>query len=160
MNALVIEGVMRRPEELGPRFAAIERCVVLARHEADILVLQPACDLLELRQPSSPLGSVIGGVREVAGEDNEVWLHCKGVDRRDGFRQRVCCLRIDRGAIETPVGIRQLHEIELGLRTCSEAGTTGECGGEHDAAESGESQKLAAIKQPWTIRPSVHGGLP
>ena len=105
MHALVVEAVMRRPEELGPRFAAVERCIMLAGHEADVLILQPASDLLELRQPPPPLGRVVSRVREITGEHNEVRLHRQGVDCPDGSGQRGCGFRIERGSVEAPMGV-------------------------------------------------------
>ena len=53
---------------------AVERCVVLAGHEADVFTLSADDDVLELGHPLAPHRRVVGRVREVAGEDDEVGL--------------------------------------------------------------------------------------
>src|SRR5438270_7853553 len=74
VHALMREAVVRRTEELAIRLAVIERGIVLAGHEADLFRAQAGDQLLELRAAPAPLGRIVGGAREIAGENDEVGL--------------------------------------------------------------------------------------
>ena len=77
MHALVVEGVVGGAEELLEGFALVERGVVLARHEAHVLDAERRDDLLEALHARAPLLPIVGGVGEVAGEDDEVGLRAR-----------------------------------------------------------------------------------
>src|SRR5919204_413686 len=62
MHALVVEAVVRRPEELLEGRARIERRVVLAGHEANLAGFEAADQLAELRETPAPLARIVGGV--------------------------------------------------------------------------------------------------
>src|ERR1043166_2801829 len=72
MNALVVERVVRRAEELLECLAVVERRVVLTRHEADGLDVELAHHALELRQTLAALDRAVGRMGEVAGKHDEV----------------------------------------------------------------------------------------
>src|SRR5215510_16183142 len=82
MNALVVEGVMKVAEEFLVGLAAIQRRVVLAGHKAHGLDPELTDNLLELGHPCAPHFGIVGGVGQVAGEDDEVRLLIEAVDRR------------------------------------------------------------------------------
>src|SRR5919204_4948858 len=109
MHALVVEAVVRRPEELLERRASIERGVVFAGHEANLPGFEAADQLAELRETPAPLVRIVGGVREIAGEDDEVRLWLERVYRGDGLRQRAGGVGIRRGH-GTPKGIPTIYE--------------------------------------------------
>ena len=145
VHALVIEGVMRRPEELLVGRPVIERGVVLAGHEAHIGIFQPARQVAEFRQPAAALAGIVGGVGQVAREHHEVRLRLEGVDRRDRLRQGAGGIRIDGGALESPVGVGELDEEELVLAGAVRAGAARQPRGEHDAAQAGELDEVSAV---------------
>src|SRR5205085_12047506 len=88
MHAFMLEAVARATEEFLECFSIVERRVVLARHEIQRLHVEVADDLFELGEALSTLDGVIGGVRQIAGEDDEVGLLAEAVDRLNGLRQR------------------------------------------------------------------------
>src|SRR5712691_11850936 len=102
MHALVVEAVVARAEELLPRLPVVERGVVLSRHEANVLVPEALDDVAELGQAPPSLLRIVGGVREVAGEDDEVRLESEAVYRGDRLRQRAGRIRIDDRPVEAP----------------------------------------------------------
>jgi hypothetical protein len=112
VHALVVERIVGFAEEFLVRGAAVQGRIVFARHEAHLLDLQGRDDVAELRHPAAPLDGIVGGVREVAGEDDEFRLLRQRVDAGDRLPQRVGGVRI-RGTREAPVGVRQLHEEEV-----------------------------------------------
>ena len=93
---------MRVAEEFVEGLAAIERRVVLARHEAHVLDLELADDLLELGKALAAQLRVVGGMRQVAGEHDEVRRLGQAVDGGDGFFQGAFGIGIGR-ALEAPV---------------------------------------------------------
>ena len=112
MHALVVERVMRLTEELLVRFTVIEGSVVLARHEADVLYLEFADDILELGKALPAHLRVVGGMSQVAGEHDKVGLLGQAVYGSNGLLQRPLGVGVGR-AFEAPVCIRQLNEIEV-----------------------------------------------
>src|SRR5438046_10338338 len=64
MHALVVERIVRFTEEFLERFSAVERRIMLARHEPDGLDLELADDFLELREATAPFVRI---VRRVCG---------------------------------------------------------------------------------------------
>src|SRR6266576_665206 len=74
MHALVVERVARLAEEFLERLAAVERRVMLARHEMDVLDLELADDFLELRESPAPFLRIIGRMCEISGEHDEIRL--------------------------------------------------------------------------------------
>src|SRR6266852_1967411 len=101
MNALVVESVVELPEELLVRRAGIERRVVLTRHKSQGLDTEPLDDLAELAESLSPLIAIVGGMREVAREHDEVGLPLKRVHQGNGVLSRHVRLRVWR-AFEPP----------------------------------------------------------
>ena len=97
---------------------------------------------LEFRQALAPLDGIVGGVREVAGEHDEVRLSIESVDRGHRFLERCLCVRIGR-PFEAPMRIGQLNEVEIvlprGERDARQAGR------EHHAAQPRELEKLPSI---------------
>src|ERR1700730_2176699 len=122
----MIKAVVELAEELLKRIASIERSVVFSGHEMDGLRLEPAGDVPELRHTVAPRVLVFRDVRQVPGEDHEVRLLFKTVDRCNGLLE--CSLRvgIDRRPVKAPVRVRELDEVELTSRrfaaiTCAAA---------------------------------------
>src|SRR4029077_3251463 len=99
MYALVVERVMGGAEELLEGLALVERGVVLARHEADVLDAERAHDLTEALGARAPLIAVFGRMGEVTGEDDEVGLLGKAIHGRHGLLQRVLGIGVCRSAI-------------------------------------------------------------
>ena len=136
MHALVVERVVERAEELLVGLALVERGVVLARHKAHVLDTQRRDDLAEALHALAPQLGIVGGVGEVAGEDDEVGRAREAVHRSDGLFQRVLGIGIGR-ALVAPVGVGELHEVKVaGLRRGLGAGE--QAGGEGDARYTGQ----------------------
>ena len=144
MHTLVVEDIVGGTEELLVRRAAVQRGIVLAGHEAHVLDLELADDGLELSQTPTPLDGVVGGVRQVAREDDEVGRFLQLVDRGDRLAQRDIGIGVGR-TLETPMRVRELNEIELTIAaSCRRA--AGEPGGEDDtAACGGQVQEISAF---------------
>ena len=141
MHALVIEGVIEFAEQLLIGFAPVEGGVVLPGHEANVLHLEAGGDLAELFHSLTPHTRVVRGVSQVAGEDDEIRRLFETVDGLDRLLQSPLRVRVDLGAVEAPVGVGELHEIEIFvtgqlrpvLHHCPEC-VEMEAGKEHDAA--------------------------
>jgi hypothetical protein len=103
VDALVVERVAGRAEELLERLPVVERRIVLARHEPHVLDLEGAHDVLEFGHPLAPLLRVVGRMGQVAGEHDEVGRTGHAVDRRDRLLERSLRVRVDRRALEAPV---------------------------------------------------------
>ncbi len=138
MHALVVEAVVAGAEKLLPRLAVVERGVVFPRHEAHVLVLEPLDDVAELAEAPPSLFGIVRGVREVAGEDDEVRLELEAVHRSDRLRQRAARVGIHGRAVEAPVRVGKLDEVEVVFRRAGELGTAREARGEHYAAQPRE----------------------
>jgi hypothetical protein len=147
VHAPVIEAVVAGAEKLLPRLPVVERGVVLSRHEAHVLVPEAFDDVVELGQAPPSLFRIVGGVREVAGEDDEVRLKREAVHRCDRFLQRAARVRIHGRAVEAPVRVRQLDEVEVAVRRVGELGPPGETRGEYHAAQARQLQKFPAINR-------------
>ncbi len=148
MHALVVERVVGVAEELLVGLALIERRVVLAGHEADVGHLELLDDVAELGEALAALLAVVGGVGQVAGEDDEIGLLAERVDPRDRLLERVRGVRVGLRAGEAPMGVGQLDEVEILLRARSGgARAIAEAGGEHDASEAGELQEFLAAER-------------
>ena len=113
---------------------------MLTGHEADVLYLELADDVLELGKALPAHLGIVGRMRQVAGEDNEVWLFRQAVYGGNGFFQR--SLRIGvRRTFEAPMRVRQLDEIEvigcpsLGSGHCARGARSAQTRGEHHAAQ-------------------------
>jgi hypothetical protein len=151
VHALVVEGVVRGAEELLVGLAAVERGVVLARHEAHVLHRERRDDLAEaLHALAADLG-IVGGMGEIAGEDDEVRLLGQAVHGGHRLLQRVLGIGICSPAV-TPVRVGELHEMEVAGLGASLAARE-EPGGEGDTGKAGKLEEIAAIG----VR---HGGLP
>jgi hypothetical protein len=100
-------------------------------------------DLLELGHAPAPLLCVVGGVGEVAGEDDEVRLPLERVDRGDRAPQGRRRLRVHRGPAKAPMRVRQLDEEEILLLG---EGRAAQAGSEDDPAESGEPEEIPAYQ--------------
>ncbi len=85
---------------------------------------------------------IVGRVREIAGEHDEIRLALEAVDRGHRFLERALGVGIGR-PFEPPVRIRQLHEVEVVL-PCRQ-GHARQARGEHHAAESREFQKVPSV---------------
>jgi hypothetical protein len=160
----VIESLVRGPEEFAEGLAAVERCVVLARHEVQLLRVQAGDDVAEPGHALAALLRVVGAVRQVAGKADEVGRLGQRIDGRHGPGQR----RADVGvgiALAAPVRIGELNEMELladpGL---AGGGTPAERAGRvDDPAEAGESKELSALgighrclQDRLRLRPACH----
>jgi hypothetical protein len=151
MHALVVEGVEGLAEKLLVGGAAVQRGVVFAGHESDRLDLEVGHDGLELRQAAAAFGGVVGGVRQVAGEDDELGRRAQRVHRRHGLAQRDGGVRVGR-ALVAPVGVGELHEVEVagvaagGGHAAGTGGAAGQAGGEDGtAAERGEGEEVTTL---------------
>jgi hypothetical protein len=155
----VVERVVRFAEQLAVRLAPVERRVVLAGHEAHILDVQLADDLLELGEAAAALLRVVGRVREIAGEHDEIGLLGKRVHRGHRLAQRPLRVRVRR-PLEAPVGVGHLHEVEVvhvvgprgrhgpvrRIAECHAATSRGrEPRREHHAAEARQFQEFPSI---------------
>ena len=140
----MVERVLGGAEELLVGLRLVERGVVLARHEAHVLDAQRRDDLAKALHTLAPKLGIVGGVCEVAGEDDEVGLLGKPVHGRHRLLQRVLGVGVCSPAV-TPVRVRELHEMKVGtgLGRCAPAGE--QAGGEGDARQSGELEEIAAI---------------
>ena len=145
MHALVIEGVVRLAEEFLEGLAMVERGVVLAWHELDVLDLEVLHDVAELGHPFAPLLTVLGGVGEVAGEDDEVGRVLQVVDRGDRLLQRAGVVGVLRRPFEAPVAVGELDEVELVVSCGRDRVRTTPARDQDGAAEAGELEKLAAV---------------
>src|SRR5882672_1083255 len=156
MHTLAVETVVARAEELLPRLPVVERGVVLARHEANVLVLEALDDIAELGQTPASLLGIIRGVREVAGEDYEVRLELEAVHRGDRLVQRAARVRIHDRPVEAPVRVGKLDEVEVVLCRAGELGTACEAGGEHHATQPRQLQKLSPINGLLHFRSPIY----
>lgn len=120
VHALVVERIVRGSKVLLKRFAVIDRSVVLAREEVHVLDVQLGNDALELGHARAPQLGVVGRVRQIAGEDDEVRLPRGVVDGLHHLRQGLIRLRIGRALIP-PVGIGELKKEEI-IGAWAEAG--------------------------------------
>ena len=126
--------------------APIQRGVVLAGHV--MLHRRPEIDDdgLEFSHPLAALALVVGGVGEVAGEDDEVGCRGQRVDRGHGLPERVGRLGIG-WAFEAPVRVRELDEEEIvrlraGLAQDVGAGS-GQTRGENHSAQAEKLHEIA-----------------
>jgi hypothetical protein len=78
---------------------------VLAWQIPDVLDLQPLAQLAEPGQALAALLVVVGGVSQIAGEDDEIRLVGHGVHCRDGLGQCAGEVRVDGGIAESPVRV-------------------------------------------------------
>ena len=143
VHALVVEAVVARRRRTLVRLAVVEARIVLARNEADVLDLQLADDGLNSLHAALAL-RVVGGVREIAGEDDEVGLVGQAVDRDDRLFERMLGVGIGR-ALVAPVGVRDLDEVEvagrLGRRLVAREQACSEC----DPGHAGELEEVATV---------------
>ena len=72
--------------------------------------------LLEELHPLAPHRRVFGGVREIAGEDDEVWAVLQAVDGGDDLSQRSGGVGVHFRAVESEVDVGDLDEVELARR--------------------------------------------
>ena len=135
MHTFVVEAVVARAEKFLPRLPVVERGVVLARHEAQVLVLQALDDVAKLGQAPPSLLRIVRRVREVAGEDDEIRLELEAVHRRDRLRQRAARVGIHDRPVEAPVRVGKLDEVEVVLRRAGEPCAACEARREHHAAK-------------------------
>ena len=112
VQALVIERVVRGPEQLAECLARVQAGIVLARHQVYRTRTQRRDDVAYLRHAAAALGRVVGGMRQVAREHDEIGLARQCVDGRHGLGQRAARVRIRR-PFEPPVRIGQLHEHKV-----------------------------------------------
>ena len=103
-------------------------------------------DGLELAHALVPLGLVVGGVGQIAGEDDEVGLLRERVHRPHRLTERVGRLRVGR-TLESPVGVGELDEEEIVLPSSRLAEDLRACSrqprGEDHASESEKLDELA-----------------
>jgi hypothetical protein len=74
VHALVVERVVQVVERLAVGVPVVRRRVVLAGQESNVLHFEAGGDLPYAPQPRLALGGVVGRVRQVPGEDDEVRL--------------------------------------------------------------------------------------
>ncbi len=139
VHALVVEGVVRLAEELLVGLALVERGVMLAGDEAHGLDLELLDDVAELGEALAALLRVVGRVGQIAGEDDEVGLLRQRVDPGDRLLQRAAGVGVGLVALEPPMAVGQLDEMEIlldpgGLGAFADP----EARGEHHAAKPGE----------------------
>ena len=114
VRALVVERVVGRTEELAIGLTLVQRGVVLARHEAHVLDGERGDDLAEALHALATQLGIVSGVREIAGEDDEVGLARQTVHGRHGLGQRVLGVGVCSTAV-APMGVGELHEVEVGF---------------------------------------------
>ncbi len=145
MHALVVEAVMRLAEiflECGP---IVERGIVFSRHEADSLDVEAADDVAHLGHAAAALLGIVGRVRQVAGEDDEVGRRLKRVHCSHGFLQGIRGFGIGIARV-APMCIGELHEIEVLVSRVVCPGLPIQPGHEHGTATGGSQfQKFATI---------------
>ena len=155
VDALVVEGVVERPaDDLLVRLAAVERGVVLALEEPDLGHGQRGGLLLEFAQTLSPHFRIVGRLRQVAGEDDEIGLLLECIDGCDGALERPACFRVHFWVRVPPVHVGELDEREVPLAAAlpSELRASRQAGGEYESADAGESHEVASA-----ITLIVHG---
>ncbi len=148
VHALVVEGVVGWAEELLEGGAVVERRIVLAWHEMDVLYLQILDDVAKLAHALASLRRIVGGMGQVTGENDELRLIVKRVDLGHRLAQRALSIRIDGRPLKAPVRIRELDEIELvGIRIAIVLGSreSGQAGGKYHTAQTGQAHELPAI---------------
>jgi hypothetical protein len=128
---------------------------MLSGHESHGLDLELAHNLPELGHPPATRFGVVRGVSQVAGEDYEIRLFVEAVDRGDGFLQHALRVRIDLRAVEAPVSVGKLDEVEiLVIRPAVSPDARGAIGpgriqaqarSEDDSAQTREFHKIAPI---------------
>ena len=157
--ALVVEGVVQLAEELLIRVAAVFLRVVIARHEADILDLERGDHVADLGHAAAALGGIVGRVRHVAGEGDEIRLSRQRVDRADDFLESPGGIRIDLVVLEAPMGVGQLDEEEvLGRRRRSAAvALRGRRRRDGRAEDDAKAAKTCNRKKLSTIEIAAHG---
>ena len=92
----------------------------------------------------APLLAIIRSVRQIAGEDDEVGLVGEAVHRGHSLLERVLGVGIG-GALEAPMGVGKLHEMEVagGLRGGLASGE--QPGGKGDAGDAGQLEEVATV---------------
>ncbi len=144
VHALVVEAVEAVAEDVLVHLAVVQAGVVLAGNEAHVLDLQLADDGLELLHAALAFLVVGRGVRQVAGEHDEVGLVIQAVDRGDGLAQRVVRFRIRR-PFETPVRIGHLHEGEVLAGRGHRPAPRTQAAGQHRAAQAGKFEEVTTF---------------
>ncbi len=117
---------------------------MLARHEAHVFYAQRRDDLAKALHALAPQLGIVGGVRQVAGEDDEIGLLGKPVHRRHGLLQRVLGVGICSATV-APVRVGELHEMEVGAGLGRRALAGEQASREGDARHSGKLEEIAAI---------------
>src|SRR5438094_508482 len=141
VHALVIERVLGLAEELLERRGAVERRVVLAREIPLRLHLELPHGVAHVRQALPALLVIVGRVREIAREDDEVGLVGERVHVSDRLVERPLGIRVHRRTREAPVEVGHLEEHEV-LRPALAGGEAhaAEPRAEDDARNPGRSQ--------------------
>ena len=112
MNTIVIECVVEIAEELLVSVAAVQRGVMLSCHETHGLHFELTDDVTELRHALPAYPSIVGGLGEIAGEDDEIRLFIERIDGRNRLLQCSLGIRIDGRSVEPPMRVGELNKIE------------------------------------------------
>ena len=137
----------------------IEGGVVFAGQVVHRLDPQPGHDGFEFLHAPSTLDRIIGRVGEVAGEHHEVGRTCETVDGGDRLAQGDLGLGIGRSLV-APVGVGQLHEMEIALRHAAQTGTASQSRCEYDAAaDGGELEDVSAMHR-GVLASGIVGSVP
>ena len=147
VHAFVGERISGIAEKFSIGRATVERSIVFAGDKAHGFDVEFGNNFLEFAQTLAPQCTVIRGVGQVAGEHDKVRRRRKCIDGGYRLLQRACRIRVGWPA-KAPVRVRQLHEIEIILRsTARHAGSTPcQTGGEHHtAADTCQTQELTPI---------------
>src|SRR5260370_34104017 len=114
--------------------------------------MEPPYGRTDLPAPLSTLIAVVGGMRQVAGEHDEVGLPLKSVHQGNGVLQRHVRLRVWR-TLKPPMRVGELQEVEVvrAVRLLARRGATGDSHqtrAKDDAAQT-ESEQLQEITSIW-----------
>src|SRR5579885_1109007 len=155
--ALVFEGVKAGAEEFVKRLALVQRGVVLAGQEPDLLDRQTAGDFAKLLHAPAPLGAVLRGLGQVARKDHKVRRLRQVIHRLDGADKGGAIMRVDGRIAKAPVAVGELDEEEIlavrfiapvkGARRRDTIGVLqqAQAGNEYGAPDSGQFEESASV---------------
>src|SRR5258708_39811146 len=117
---------MEIAEDLAIGVAAIGAGIVLSRQEAQLFDVELRDDVAEGLHPVAASGSVVGLLRKIAREADEVRFAGCRVDACDDVGEYGGSIRV-RVAPGAPVGIRKLKEKEILTWRCRRRNSWGAC---------------------------------
>src|SRR2546422_4450110 len=90
----MVEGIVTVAERVAEELPAVQPRIVLARHVANERRAQAPGDLLELAHAVGMLARILGVVRQIAGEENELRLARQAIDQFDRPLERLSAVGV------------------------------------------------------------------